>query len=52
MLDCVRNGVVPDQMPRSAASDLGLYYLLRPVCPNTYCPFDITWKDVFAWRFS
>ena len=26
------NNVDPDQTPRSAASDLGLHYLLRPVC--------------------
>ena len=25
----------PDQMLHSMASDLGLHYLLRPVCPNT-----------------
>ena len=30
----VANSVDPDQTPRSAASDLGLHYLLRPVCPN------------------
>ena len=24
-----------DQTPRSAASDLGLHCLIRPVCPNT-----------------
>ena len=29
------NSVDPDQMPHSAASDLGLYCLLWPVCPNT-----------------
>ena len=29
------NSVDPDQTPRSAASDLGLHYLLRPVCLNT-----------------
>ena len=28
--------VDPDQTPRSAASDLDLHCLLRPVCPNTY----------------
>ena len=26
----------PDQMPHSAASDLGLHCLLKPVCPNTW----------------
>ena len=25
----------PDQMPHSAASDLGLHCLQRPVCPNS-----------------
>ena len=30
----VANSVGPDQTPRSAASDLGLHCLLRPVCPN------------------
>ena len=30
------NSVDPDEMPRSAASHLGLYCLLRPVCPNIY----------------
>ena len=32
----VANSVDPDEMPRSAASHLGLHCLLRPVCPNTY----------------
>ena len=31
---CVVNSVDPDQTPRSAASDLGLYCLLRHVCPS------------------
>ena len=31
----VANSVDPDQMLPAAASDLGLHYLLRPVCPNT-----------------
>ena len=31
----VANGVDPDRMLHSLASDLGLYCLLRPVCPNT-----------------
>ena len=30
------NSVDPDQMSRNVASDLGLYGLLRPVCPNTW----------------
>ena len=29
------NSVDPDQMLYSAASDLGLHCLQRPVCPNT-----------------
>ena len=32
----VANSVDPDETPRSAASHLGLYCLLSPVCPNTY----------------
>ena len=32
----VANRVDPDQMPRSAASDLDLHCLLRPVYPNTW----------------
>ena len=30
------NSVDPDETPHSAASHLGLYCLLRPVCPNIY----------------
>ena len=30
------NSVDPDETPHSAVSHLGLYCLLRPVCPNTY----------------
>ena len=29
------NSVDPDQTPRSAASDLDLHCLQRPICPNT-----------------
>ena len=29
------NSADPDQMPHSAASDLGLQCLLKSVCPNT-----------------
>ena len=29
------NSVDPDQTPRSAASDLGLHCMHRPVCPKT-----------------
>ena len=34
MAGWVANSVDPDETPRSAASHLGLYCLLRPVCPN------------------
>ena len=35
------NSVDPDEMPPSATvSHLGLYCLLRPVCPNTYGEYD------------
>ena len=33
--------VDPDETPRSAASQLGLYCLLRPVCLNTYGKYGI-----------
>ena len=35
------NSVDPDETPRSAASHLGLYCLLRPVCPNIYGKYGI-----------
>ena len=35
------NSVDPDETPHSAASHLGLYCLLRPVCPNTYGKYGI-----------
>ena len=46
------NSVDPDQMPHSAASDLGLHYLHRPISPNTSgyygthsdCPGNLRWK--------
>ena len=37
----VANSVDPDEMPRSAASHLGLYCLPRPVCPNMYGKYGI-----------
>ena len=45
------NSVDPDETPRSAASHLGLYCLLRPVCPNTYskygkCPKNLSFYGV------
>ena len=33
------NNVDPDQTPRTAASDLGLYCLLRSVFPNTWSKY-------------
>ena len=36
----VANGGYLDQTPRSAASDLGLHFLLRPVCSNTLSKYD------------
>ena len=32
---CMANNVDSDQMLHSAASDLGLHCLRRPICPNT-----------------
>ena len=32
---CIANSVDPDQTLRSAASDLSLHCLQRPICPNT-----------------
>ena len=50
----VANSVDPDETPRSAASHLGLYCLLRPICPNIYgkygmhhSAFDIFQKNSF-----
>ena len=43
----VANSVDPDGTPRSAASHLGLYCLLRPVCPNTYSKLDTTKQRVW-----
>ena len=40
----VANSVDPDETPRSAASHLGLYCLLRPVCLNTYGKYGIFWN--------
>ena len=36
------NSVDSDETPRSAASHLGLYCLLRPVCLNIYGKYGIT----------
>ena len=40
-LKTVANSVDPDQTPQSAASEMGLHCLLRPVCPNTWGKYDI-----------
>ena len=37
----VANSVDFDEMPHSVASQLGLHYLLSPVCPNTYDKYGI-----------
>ena len=40
------NSVDPDQMPHSAASDLGQHCLQRPTCPNIqgyYSSFWLLW---------
>ena len=44
------NSVDPDETPRSAASHLGLYCLLRPVCLNIYSKYGNTeqmWETTF-----
>ena len=43
----VANRVDPDETPRSVASHLGLHFLLRPVCPNTYAKCGIL-RDTVA----
>ena len=43
----VANSVDPDETPRSAAYHLGLYCLLRPVCPNTYGKYGIILSATF-----
>ena len=40
------NSVHPDETPRSAASHLGLYCLLRPICPNIYGKYGIADKYI------
>ena len=35
------NSVDPDETPRSAASHLDLYCLLRPICPSIYGKYGI-----------
>ena len=41
------NSVDIDQTPCPVAPDLGVHCLLVPVCPSTYCPFDISRKRCF-----
>ena len=43
------NSAGPDQMPHSAASDLGLRCLLKPVCPNTLGYYGISVFIGFDW---
>ena len=54
------NSADPDEMPHSVASHLGLYCLLRPVCPNTYGKYGMSklpcsgnsskYPQLFSWR--
>ena len=46
----VANSVDPDETPRSAASHLGLYCLLRPVCPNIYGKYGRRHKTAVNWN--
>ena len=46
------NSVDPDQMPHSAASDLGLHCLQRPICPNTSNITVVKQKDKKEWKVS
>ena len=39
------NVVDLDEMPDSMACHLGLHSLLRPVCPNTYGKYGISYLD-------
>ena len=38
------NSVDQDQMPQNVASDLGVHFLLRPFCPNTFDKYGIRCK--------
>ena len=50
------NSVDPDKTPHSAASDLGLHCLKRPICPNTngYYGILVPWswrqRDIYGKR--
>ena len=46
----VANRVDPDQMLHSAASDLGLHCLLRPICPNTKSKYGNMIKSNHLWN--
>ena len=48
----VANSVDPDETPRSAASHLGLYCLLKPVCPNTYGKYGMHFHEEMIKKFS
>ena len=50
----VANSVDPDETPRSAVSHLGLYCLLRPVCPNIYGKYGMerSRKRSISWGYS
>ena len=37
-----------DEMPSSAVSYLGLYCLLRPVCPNIYGKYSAGWTILYT----
>ena len=39
--ESVANSADPDQTPRSAASDQGLHWLLRPFSLNTQCIYGL-----------
>ena len=51
------NSEDPDQTPHSTGSDMGLHYLpitllgVSQLQWVNYCPFNITWKDMFALHF-
>ena len=40
-----------DQALHSAASDLDLHCLLRPVCPETYRPYTVFWSNWTLHKF-
>ena len=48
----VANSADPDQTPRSAASDLGLHYLLRPACHYISGKYGISYFGYFLFEVS